>query len=612
MNWKQASISLIRRYAAVPVFLFCVFALYLFLRIGYLSVVGPVLGGIAGGLIAIFALVILDTPTGSHSSSKRTPVDYRIAGIFAALYVTSIFVLYRFVSYERPWAHYLIFGAYAGFVAYEIVTNASRKRVVAELLVLAFFTYWSTQFAFPAGMYGPDTKYRYVPAVQYALDTGFVSLSQLIYLGHLTYVTLATVLMGVPAELGYYLLSVLVLTGTLLIISVVDISLPAISDRVALYAALVFGCMSWTLGRGFHPNKLNFFYPLILLVGLATLGMFVHRQRGRWLAIAAIVSPALIFGHQFSAGAALIFLLVIAGFIVVATTGLQTEYRVAATGLPLSFVAAYALAIFGNPIHQGPLLGRITGLFLSILAPVSSSGGGPGRYSQIPLDMLLINTSSQAVVFALAVFGAAIALRKSNWELDFGITWMGALAAFLLVSLMFNSADTQPQRFYSLLGLFGLNIFAGVTLFYLQNRRRGREFGLATKAIPVIIAGFCILSLVSPVAGMHLSPYGDQIPHFKKFDRSESVAGSDWVESNVPEEPNVPYSVMGPSTATINRSALNHGSIYFYDDISRRTGVATEGGLSLGGRQFSFLVFNESHVDDTIYSNGGYRVYMRH
>ncbi|ESP90010.1 hypothetical protein [Candidatus Halobonum tyrrellensis] len=614
MNWKYTSVRVVRKYAAIPVALFCLLALYVFVSIGYRAVLGPVLGGVVGGLVAVVALVLFDASTELRSTTDgdQSPADYRISIALAGLYVTSILVLYRLVSYQRPWVHYAIFGGYAGYVAYDIATGASRRRVVAQLLVLTFVTYWSTQFAFPAGMYGPDTKYRYLPAVRTALTTGYVSLSQLIYLGHLTYVTATTVLMGVSAQLGYYLLSVVVLTGTLLVISVMDVTLPAIPDRVALYAALIFGCMSWTLGRGFQPNKLNFFYPLIILVGIATFGIFIHRRtHRRWLAIAVVVSPAIIFGHQFSAGAALVFLLTIGLFTSVVVSTLREEYRVVSYGSTLAFVAAYGLGIFGNPIHSGALLGRIVGLFNSIFAPAGgvsvggTAAGGPGRYSQLPLDLLLVNTAAQALLFALAVFGAAVALRRSRWEFDFGIAWMGVLAVLLLVGLVFNSADTQPQRFYSLLGLFGLNVFAGVTLVWLC------ENGLPVgrKTVAGVVAVFCVLSLVSPVAGMHLSPSGDRIPHFQRFDRSESIAGEEWRAEYVSGEPTKEYRRIDGSSVTIDTSGMVEGSVYTYDLTSRTSGVVTDVGLSLGGRQFAFVLFDQDPKEGRIYTNGRYDAY---
>lgn len=611
--------SPIRRYAAVIVSVFCLLALYIFVSIGYRSVLGPVIGGVVGGVAAVIALVLLNRT--EQSGRQRTPLDPRISVIVAGSYVTAIIVMYRFVSYGRPWLHYLVFGAYAGYVAYEIATGANRARVVPQLLVLTFFTYWTTQFAFPAGMYGPDTKYRYLPAIHTALTQGAVPNSQLIYLGHLVYVVESTLLTGMSAETTYYLLSVLALTGTVLLLSVIDVVLPSIPRQVCLYAALIFGCMSWTLGRGFHPNKLNFFYPLILLIGLSALGLYTSstsEEKHAWMVISAVTAPAIIFGHQFSAGAALIFLTSIAMFAILASQILHSEYESLPRGTMKLFVGAYGLAVLGNPIHQGPLLGRLVGLIVSVFAPSGGGGGGPGRYSHFSLDFLLVNTSSQAILFAFAIFGAAVAIRRADWEYDLGIFWMGVLAVFLVVSLVFNSADTQPQRFYSLLGLFGLNLFVGVAFVYLI---RVDINWFSERSIATVVVVFAILSLASPVAGMYLSPFGDEVPHFRQFDTHQLTEGSQWVNEytagdaetlrTTPPDTELPYTRVSSNSVMVNVSDIPEGNVYVYTPVAKSTGVTTGGGLSIGGRNFAFLRFNSRASDGIIYTNGETRAYLR-
>ena len=253
----------IRTYAAVPVVVLCSAALFLFISIGYRSVIGPVLGATFG---AVAAVVVLNVYHPGKSDTTRTPPDYRIPVIIACLYVFSIFAIYRFTLYEQPLSHYLVFGVFAGFIAYEIASGARRARVVPQLLILTFFTYWSVQLAFPAGMNEPDTRGSYLPSIRTALGEGIFE-GQIAYLGHLIYVLETTVVTGLSPKIAYFVLATLVLTGTLLTISILDLAFPAISRQVALYGALFFGCMGWTLGRGFHPNKLNFFYALTLLVG---------------------------------------------------------------------------------------------------------------------------------------------------------------------------------------------------------------------------------------------------------------------------------------------------------------------------------------------------------
>lgn len=528
--------------------------------------------------------------------------------------------MYRLVLYERPWSHYLVFGAFAGYIAYEIATTASRARVLPQLLVLTFFTYWSTQFAFPTGMYGPDTKYRYLPTIRTALIEGYVPSSKLAYLGHLIYVAESTLLTNLPAKTSYYLLSVLVLTGTLLLLSTLDLTLPAIPRKVALYAALIFGCMSWTLGRGFHPNKLNFFYPLILLLGLAVFGLYTRstsRTRLTWLIIGVVASPAIIFGHRFSAGAALVFLFSIAGFSTLVSVALRNEYESPPRGATTLFVVAYGLAILGNPAHQKPLLGRFTGLVLSVLFP-AGGGGGPGRYSQLSLELLLANTSAQAILFALTVFGATIAIRQSNWEYDFSILWMGILSVLLVVSLVFNAADVQPQRFYALLGLFGMNIFAGITFVYLV---QSDIDWFSERSVAAFVAIFAVLSLVSPIAGMHISPFGDDVPHFRKYDTHQLLEGNDWVNKytinesrllhTMPPQTELPFERVSETHGIVDKSRITHGNSYVYTRTATEAGIRTGSGLGIGDRNYVFLQLRPYSSDDAIYTNGGTNVYVR-
>jgi len=621
MTRTQILTSAVRTYAAIPVFLLCLSLLYLFVSIGYNAVLGPVAGGVVGALAAtvgLFYLRLSERP----DSPGRDPVDVRIPAVVAGFYVSSLLLTYRVYTYEQPVVHYLLFGAYAGYVAYEIATGAGRARVVPQLLVLTFFTYWSTQLAFPAGAYGPDTKYTYLPAIEQALRSGVVPDSLTIYLGHLVYVTESAVLTGLSAELSYYLLSVLVLAGTLLVLSMLDLALPRIPRQVSLYAALVFGCMSWTLNRGFFPNKLNFFYPLILLVGLAALGVFSAtstRMRRTWLLVGALVTPAIVFGHQFSAGAALVFLVTIGAFSVVAVRFLREEYDSLPTGSPLLFVVGYWFAVLGNPIHQGPLLDRLVGLVQSIFSAGPGGGtGGPGRYSELSLEFLAVNTSPQALLFALTVFGAAVAIRRSDWEYDFGIFWMASLSVLLVVGLVFDTLNTQPQRFYSLLGLFGLNVFAGVTLRYLS-RSDFRLFSERTVAVVVVL--FAILSLSSPVASIYLSPSGDDVPHFRRYDTHQLTHGSDWADNydtaegrvlnTVPPSTELPVERATSSTVRVDWSRISPGTLYAYSDSAATSGVLVSGGLSLGGRNYAFFILDRNQSDGVVYTNGGHSVYLR-
>lgn len=605
---------IIRNYASIPVALLCLAALGFFTKIGYRAILGPVLGATVGGIVAVVILHL--RPLRTHKSEKSAPPDYRIPVIISSLFVVSTIVMYRLTSYGRPWIHYFVFGTFAGYIAYEIATGTRKRRVLPQLLVLAFFTYWSVQLAYPAGMFAADTRGDYIPLLRSAVEAGHLS-STMPAFGHLIYVLEAVQVTGMSAQLGYFLLATLVLTGTVLVISMLDRVLPAIDTREALFGALLFGCMSWTLGRGFHPNKLNFFYALTLLVGFVPLIGYVRStatERRRWLLIGVFVAPALIYGHRFSSGAAMVFL----GTIAVFALGYQfiQKRQNYEPRYPAVFAIAYVIAILGNPVGQGTILGRGVSILSSIFAPAATGGGGggPGRYSELSLELLLLSTGGQAILFGLGVVGAAVAIRRSEWEYDLGIVWMGTLVGLLFVSMLFNTTDVQPQRFYALLGLFGLNIFAGVALVYFK---QSTSNFLSARTIGVIVFVFAVLSLGSPVAGMHLSFVGDEVPHIRLHNTNQQVAGDEWVnkyqgnESSMLTMGELPIELVADKTATIDISRLEPRDRYMYTQATAESGmISRSSGRGIGARQFVFLEFEPPSSEAVIYANGDTAIYL--
>lgn len=625
MTVIQRSTDFLRKYAAVIIFFFCLSALYIFVSIGFRSVFGPVLGGAIGGLVAIVVLHVYGSVIQDTESQSPNPPDYRIPIIITSLYIISIIIMYRFILYDRPLLHYLVFGGFAGYITYEIATGVHRSRVVPQILILSFFTYWSSQFAFPAGASSPDVLGKAIPTIREGLVQAHISIESSAYLGYLVYVAESSLLMGISPEMTYVILATIVLVGTLLLLSVLDLSLPKIPREVALYAALLFGCMSWTLSRGMWPNKLNFFYPMILLIGLAALRLFSSTDqldRKRWLVIGGIVSPALIFGHRFSSGAAMVFLGTIGMFITLYYTVLKNEYTSRPRGLTLTFVGAYILSIVGNPIHFEPLLGRFSSLILSVLAPVDSSAsasasasGGAGRYSDFALDLLLANTAGQAILFALTVFGAALVIRYADWEYDLVIFWMAVLSVLIIGSVVFNARDFQPQRFYALLGLFGLNICAGAALFATRRIISAR---ISPSILAIAVCLFTIVSLTSPIAGIALSPFDNEIPHFPKYETEQELEGNRWVGEFTQD----PRSIIPPnSDITIERSSQNRGKsnltkispgeTYVYSDLANKSGIIIEDGKNIGGRNFVFVGSPNSEFDSILYNNGQMSVHSR-
>lgn len=605
--------SLVRYYASIPVVVICLAALGFFASIGYRAILGPVLGATVGGLVAVVVLHL--RPPRTLKTERSTPPDYRITVIISSLFITITFAMYYITSYERPWIHYLIFGGLAGYIAYEIAAGARTRRILPQILIISFFTYWSIQLAYPAGMFAADTRGDYLPLLRSAVETGYIG-EMLPAVGHLVYVLATLQVTGVSAQLGYFLLATIVLTGTILVIGILDRMLPAFGTREVLFGALFFGCMSWTLGRGFHPNKLNFFYYLILFIGIVPLAGNVcstAKWRRRWLLCGLFVGPTLIYGHRFSAGSAMVLL----GTIAVFTLGYKfvAERQDIDPKYSVLVALTYVIAILSSPFTQGTLLGRAISLLNSIFAPANGGGGGgPGRYSELSLELLLFSTGGQAIFFGLGIIGSAVAIRRSEWEYDLGITWMAVLTGILLLGVIFNSTDLQPQRFYALLGLFGLNIFAGVALVYLNNVYPNI---ISARRIGFIVFVFALLSLGSPIAGIHLSFVGDDVPHIRLHNTDQQVAGDEWVKEHNGNDPTMlimgqlPVKLVDGKTATIDTDRLESGNRYVYIQTEAESGVLSESsGRGIGDRQYVFLNFEPPPSEAVIYVNGDANVYL--
>lgn len=617
MNLHRVSRA-IRYYAAVPVTVLCLAALTLFVVIGFRSILGPILGASIGALIGVFVLHIRPLEVGEPTVEKTLP-DYRIPGIVSSLYVVMLIFSYRHSLHERPAIHYLIFGAFAAYVAYEIALGARHRRVLPQLLILTFFTYWSVQFAFPLGMFNADARGSYLPEILTALDTGTIE-TTFGTLGHMVHALEVILITGLSPRIGYFLLAVLLLTSTLLLLGIIDRILPVISRQTALYAALFFGCSAWTLGRGFEPSKLSFFYGLTVLLGFVVITQYSESstRRKQWLLIGIPIVPTIVYGHRFSAGAAMVFVVALAAFLFVASEWSWSGYERVSVGSLIAFAAAYTISVIGLPLHRGPLLDRMAGLLISVLAPATSSqGSGPGRYSEIGMELLLVSTAGEAILFCLGVLGVILVFRRGEWEFDIIIFWMAVVSSLLITSLLFNAADVPPQRFYALLGLFGLNIFAGVALFWLV---RSESQLVTPHTVGVIVFAFAVLSLGSPVASMHLSLVSDDVPHNRLYETSKIDTGQEWTEEYqinstdtleaVPPGNDLPIRRLSTHRAEINVSDIRRGTLYLYSEEATRTGVRIGGGPNLGGRTYLFLYLTPPTNHSKVYSNSDSTAYF--
>jgi len=623
----------LRAYSPIPLLVIGSGILYVFISVGFWSIAGPLLGVVIAAVLTLVGLLYRALRGRGERSPQATPdpLDVRIPIILACTYAVSVLVLFRYNTYARPDLMYVLFGGYTGLIGYQIARGEGRRRIVPQVLVLAFFTYWSSQFLFPAGMWDPDTHYSYVPKIQTMLATHRIPATVPRHAGHLAYGLEFTLVSGLSARISYYLLATLVLCGTVTLLAVLHNVLPSITPRVALYAALLFSIMSWMIGRGMHPNKLNFFYPLILLLGMSAIKVYqssveTQWEHARWFSIGLVVSPAIVFGHRYSAGATLMFSLLFGVFVGLTRSVLKREYPTVPQGAVVPFVLVYFLQVIGNPVHQGPLLSRISDTILSVVAetnPVVGNVplGGSGRYSQLPLDVLAVSTAAQTLLFIFAVIGAVWMFRQAEWEFDFVLFWIAGVAVLLVVALLWNSADTAPQRFYSLLGVFGFNICAGVFLYRLEWSRlfsRWSSVNVGPSAVAILLAVLAVTSLASPVADKVTSPVNEDIPHVRQFETHQRVAGDDWTGQYttngtlrvVAPENTAPIRETGRVNGVINSTAIGQGTVYVYSELSARSGIISGDSETFGGRTVIFVDPPSVPGDAVVYRNGQTSVYV--
>lgn len=593
---------------------------YLLFSIGFISVGLPIVGIIIGAIVSLGAQRFEQDL--SVSDQWLSDIDWRFSVIMASLYVSGVAITYRYYTYEMPAIHYILFAAYVGYIALEISQEQSQRRIVSHILILCFFTYWSSQFAFPAGAFQSDTWGEVIPVINQTLSepsSSFQIFYQSVGALNFSFVSIFKLLGDFPTFTAYAILATLVLTGTVGLITLVSRSLPAIPRQVGLYAALIFGISSWMLGRGFKPGKLNFFYPIILLLGLSLLHLFNTSDRSRdsrWIIFAILSGVVLIYGHRYSAGAGLFLVFSIFVFSILQKTVLKKQYLNLKTSQGAAFFAAYLIGVLAHPAHQGPLLGRLSDTILSVIGTSAEStsayttaAGGPGRYSNLPLDVLAVSTGAQTLLFAMVIVGFCWCFRKKDWEYDLITVWVAIISVFIIFGLLQNSANTQPQRFYALLILFGFNVFAAAAFYYRFNSIRS---SVRTLTIVFIIALFGVFSLASPVALVTTSPVGDQIPHSPKYVTEQSERGSEWVEQYSIELTSLPVDQTSTTVGRIDTSAMPEGTFYVYEyQRMGKSGAIASQGLTLGGRIWVFVTPPPYGSESVIYSNGDTSVLQR-
>jgi hypothetical protein len=206
--------------------------------------------------------------------------------------------------------------------------------------------------------------------------------------------------------------------------------------------------------------------------------------------------------------------------------------------------------------------------------------------------------------------------RQKKWEFDLVIFWLAMLSLLLIISLLRNSGDTQPQRFYAYLVLFGFNICAAAFLYLFDDRAVLEWFSYSIHGgrilIVILVTSLALTGLASPIADEVMSPVADDLPHNQKFVTEQQIAGDLWSERYTPNAIYVapgpyqkpPIQQTGQSTGIVNTTGVKTGTVITYSKLSNRTGLVESNSIALGGRNFVFVKSPGEPEDNRIYSNG--------
>ncbi|TKX86684.1 hypothetical protein EXE43_07055 [Halorubrum sp. SS5] len=586
--------------------------------LGFWAFLAPAVGILLGGIGSIFI----------HSyrlEREQHQLDWQLGAIGTSLYIIGIFAIYRPVIGVRPPLHYALHGVMAAFVAYQIFRGGSRGIVTVQIAVFAFFTFWSSQLAFPAGMYSPDT-FAFIPAVKSIVVSGGVG-QVTTYShtpGHMVFVAEFAQITGLSVDTSYRFAATLVITGTVFVLAYADQAIPGLSRRTALLATLIFVLMSYSIAKGSRPTKLNFFYPLIPLIALSIFKIKCGLGGSkRYLPPLFLVMVYLIFAHTYSGGAALIVSGVLWLYLsgVPVLNGLDYSKRIPVrTTITFGILCIMYLSYTG--LVTGEMIGRIANVVLSLiqllLGEGTGSGSGGGRYSQLSLSLLFVSTSGQLVMFTTSMLGFAAIVRRREWGLDAVAFWIVVGFGIIGFSIVGNATDLPPQRIYSLLALFGLNIACAIGIITTRSSTDSNLVG------PGIVVTLAILALSSPVAGVALSPYSDEIPTFRRYETAPNNAVEIWTDSYISDDKkftttgkatNIPVKQLndGEVTTSIERTKIPSNSIYIHSNLAEKTGLLIDtDGVTLGSRTYAFVHSpTNSDLDNTVYSNGVGEVFIK-
>lgn len=610
---EQSGEAYIRRYAPVPIVLGGLVLSFLFYQIGYTPFIGPIAGVALGGAIGAGILFL-------RPGIIQQPLDPRIPTIATSLYIILMVGVYQLSPVgTRPVLHYVLFGSGAAFIAYQALRGGSARVIIPQIVVLAFFTYWASQWAFPAGMFGPDTRGNFIPAVNGILAGGTVT-PEMTYSkmpGHMVFVASILLTTGLETQVGYYLVMTFCLVATVPLFVLLRRA-PEFDERTIIIAALLFATSGFIIGRGTRPNKLNVYYPLILLIiGITIHEMYCGGNWIEWMTIAVVTVGALVFGHMYSTGVAGIVVFTLVCFALISRSDfLDHKWKPRRSVFNLGLIIALSLigysAVGGNGI-----ISRLTKVVASILTVASGGvggGSGGGRYAELPIDVLIGSTMGATLFFVLGLAGVVVALRKRISSTDMLVGWILTCGGILFMGLFVSAANLSPPRIYSLLALFGFNILGALALQRLGGKNRRR---LVTAA--VVVGIFATVSLAAPTASTALSIYSNDITDFKKFNQVAELKGTEWVDEHGDgvlqmQIPNteVPVKPTGASKGVINRSAIEPDAMYVYKQSAQTggAGLRLDSGQRVGSSQYAFVTLPpDIERDSQIYANGRMSVF---
>ncbi|WP_135366257.1 hypothetical protein [Halosimplex halophilum] len=607
----------LRRSAPYLILLAAFGATALVLVLEFWAFLGPVFGALLGGILGVGNRLFGSDSTPSY---QERPLDWRAPTIIILIFISLSIAIYQPVNGYRPLSHYILFGGTSGFIGYQIYIGQPRRQVLAQLVVLTSVTYWSTQLTYPAGAYAPDTV-SFIPATKAILENNAVPTPSLYESTptHMIYVAITSELSGLSTDHLYLSLSTCALICSVALVGYIDRVIKSIDKRTALFAALFFGIMGFTLRRGLYPNKMNFFKPLIVIVIISFFALsYSNRDSRRYVLLGILSVIGLVFGHTYSTGAAIMVITVIWAFSRFSHLGKNLDYssptRIRSTTAFVFFTIVVFLGY--SLVDKGSLINRLASLILSTLAATgqfsgsASTGTSGGRYSTLSLSLLLFSTAGQMILFTLSVTGVSTAFDYREWSYDAINTWIATGMSIIGFSVFVNAVDIPTPRIYSLLGMFGLNIVMVIGILILV-KVWSKSYRPTICAI--IIAVFAILSLASPVAGIALSSIGDEVPHIRTYETSPNLESKEWSNQYLQDDfltsqdpdTDIPLRELSATSATIDQSRIQRGQVYIFTDLATENGVILESGSAgLGGRRYVFLTIAPSNCRHSIiYSN---------